>query len=131
MVGLLASPAIAHEVQISGNLGGTLHIEPNDAPRASQPSQAWFVLTRRGGQTIPLSNCNCHLAVYAEPYTSGEAPVQEPALTAVSAEGRQGIPGATITFPEAGAYIIVLSGRPVTTGLFTPFELRFSITVAR
>lgn len=124
-------PVSAHQVQVSGEVGGTLHIEPQDNPRAGVASQAWFALARRGGQTVPLSACHCQLQVYARPRRQGDAPILSPALQAVSAEGRQGIPGATVTFPRAGAYELVLRGRPVTSGAFTPFELRFPVTVAR
>lgn len=128
---LLATPAMAHEVELSGNVGGTLHIEPNDTPRTDQPSQAWFALTRRGGQAIPLSQCECRLAVYAQPYQSGDEPIAQPSLSAITTEGQPGIPGATLQFPRAGAYELILSGRPTTSGTFTPFQLRFSVIVAR
>ncbi|GAB4478760.1 MAG: hypothetical protein OHK0037_40830 [Elainellaceae cyanobacterium] len=124
-------PGLAHQVQVSGDVGGTVHIEPRDNPRAGTASPVWFALARRGGQTIPLSACNCQLAVYAQPRRQGDAPILSPALQAVSAEGREGVPGATVTFPRAGAYELVLRGRPVTSGAFTPFELRFLVTVTR
>jgi len=125
------SPATAHLVEVSGDVGGMIHIEPNDTPRAGEQSLTWFALTRRGGRVIPLASCNCRVAVYAQPHRSGNSPVTQPSLFAVSAEGYDGIPGANITFPRAGSYEIVLSGRPVVSGDFAPFELRFSITVAR
>ena len=128
---LLATPALAHQVHGSGEVGGTLHIEPNDTPRAGTASQVWIALTRRGGQTVPLSSCNCQLLVYSQPRSRNATPLQQPSLRAIAIEGRQGIAGTTLTFPQAGAYELVLRGRPVTSGAFTPFELRFSVTVAR
>ena len=128
---LLATPALAHQVHVSGEVGGTLHIEPNDTPRAGTASQVWIALTRRGGQTVPLSSCNCQLLVYSQPRRQNATPLQQPSLSAIAIEGRQGIAGTTLTFPQAGAYELVLRGRPVTSGAFTPFELRFSVTVAR
>jgi hypothetical protein len=129
--GFSSTMGSAHEVQISNDVGGTLHIEPNDNPKAGTASLAWFALTRRGGQSIPLSECNCSLMVYAQPRGQNDSPIQQPTLTATTAEGRQGIPSATITFPRAGAYELVLQGRPNSSGSFTPFELRFSVTVAQ
>ncbi|MCC5614872.1 hypothetical protein LC605_07255 [Nostoc sp. CHAB 5836] len=123
-------PASAHKVEISGDVGGTLHIEPNDNPRAGEPSQAWFALTRRGGKVIPLSQCNCQLAVYAEPYAAGEPPLLEPQLEPVAAERYQGIPGAEIVFPKAGIYELQLNGKPVSGARFRPFEFKFEVTVA-
>ncbi|MEA5617104.1 hypothetical protein VB711_04510 [Cronbergia sp. UHCC 0137] len=121
---------IAHKVKIAGDIGGTLHIEPNDNPRAGEPAQAWFALTRKGGKILPLKECNCQLSIYAEPHTPGEPPLLEPVLIPVQAERYQGIPGATITFPKPGAYQLELSGKPATGGSFQPFELKFDVTVA-
>jgi hypothetical protein len=127
---LLAIPVAAHRVETAADVGGTLHIEPNDQPRAGTPSLAWFALTRQGGESIALAECNCNLAVYADPHAENDAPLQEPSLKAISAEGYTEIPGAEITFPQVGSYDLVLSGEPVAEGDFQPFELSFPITVA-
>ncbi|MBD2346035.1 hypothetical protein [Anabaena subtropica] len=123
-------PATAHKVQVSTDVGGTLHIEPNDNPRAGEPTQAWFALTRKGGTAIPLQQCNCQLAVYAEPHIPGEPALLEPSLTSVNAERYQGIPGAKITFPKPGIYQLELSGKPTPGANFQPFEFKFEVTVA-
>ncbi len=122
------APALAHQVTVADNVGGTLHIEPNDVPRAGQEGLAWFALTRRGGQAIPLSACRCALSVYP---SSGGAAIATPALEAITAEGYRGIPSARLTFPRPGQYELVLTGRPVTENGFQPFTLRFDVTVAR
>jgi len=121
----------AHEVEVSGDVGGTMHIEPNDSPKAGAASLTWFALNRRGGQPIRLSDCNCSLAVYAQPRRPGDAPIQQLSLTAKTVEGRSGVPSANITFPRVGAYDLVLKGQPVTSGDFSAFELRFPVTVAQ
>ena len=123
-------PAFAHKVEVAGDVGGTLHVEPNDNPRAGEPSQAWFALTRRGGKVIPLSQCNCQLAVYAQPYAAGEPPLLEPQLQPVAAERYQGIPGAEVVFPKPGIYELQLNGKPVSGARFKPFEFKFEVTVA-
>ncbi|WP_141699640.1 hypothetical protein [Nostoc sp. KVJ20] len=123
-------PVSAHKVEVSGDVGGTLHIEPNDNPRAGEPSQAWFALTRRGGRVIPLSQCNCELAVYAQPYAAGEPPLLEPQLEPVSAERYKGIPGAEVVFPKPGIYELQLNGRPASGARFKPFNFKFEVTVA-
>jgi len=122
--------ASAHTVKISADVGGTLHIEPNDHPQAGQPAQAWFALTRKGGKAIALFECDCRLAVYAEPHIPKEPPLLEPPLKPVSAEGYQDTPGAEITFPKPGAYQLALTGKPAAGGSFKPFELKFQVTVA-
>jgi len=121
---------LAHTVKISADVGGTIHIEPNDNPRAGEGTQVWFALTRKGGKVIPLKDCNCQLAIYAEPHVTGEPALIQPPLKPIEIESYQGIPGAEVTFPKPGAYQLQLSGKPVTEGSFKPFELKFVVTVA-
>ena len=122
-------PASAHKVKIAEDVGATLHIEPNDNPRAGEPAQAWFALTRKGGKAIPLAECNCQLSVFSEPRTD-ESALLKPSLKSVVAEKYQGIPGADITFPKVGAYQLQLTGKPVNGESFKPFEFKFDVTVA-
>lgn len=121
---------LAHTVKISADVGGTVHLEPNDNPRAGEVTQAWFLLTRKGGQVIPLKDCHCQLAVYAEPHVTGEPALIEPLLKPIQAERYQGIPGTEFIFPKPGAYQLQLSGKSVNGGSFQPFELKFAVTVA-
>jgi hypothetical protein len=123
--------SVAHEVEVSGDVGGTMHIEPNDAPRAGTASLTWFALNRRSGQPIRLSDCKCVLSIYAQPRRQGDSPIQQPALQTSDVEGRPSVPSANITFPRAGAYDLVLQGQPVASGNFSEFLLKFSVTVAQ
>lgn len=123
--------ANAHQVEIAGDVGGTIHIEPNDTPKSGEYALAWFALTTRGGDVIPLTDCDCHLDIYHAPYTPGDKPFSCPDLRAISSEGYEGIPGADVKFPEPGAYDVVVTGESLTAGAFAPFELVFSVTVAR
>jgi hypothetical protein len=119
----------AHEVEVSGDVAATFHLEPNHNPRAGQPARVWFALTRRGGQIIPLEQCNCKLAVYPKNRKDGDKPLMRPPLTAIFAEKYQGIPGANIVFPKAGLYELKLSGTAKTKASFKPFELSYTVTV--
>jgi hypothetical protein len=123
------SPVSAHKVQISKDVGGTLHIEPNDNPQAGKAALTWFALTRKGGHVIPLQQCNCQLAVYAEP-RKGSKPLLQPPLKAVSSGGYKNIPGAEIVFPKPGSYQLELRGTPKAGVNFQPFQLNFNVTVA-
>ncbi len=127
---LFIPPASAHKVKITEDVGATLHIEPNDNPRAGEPAQAWFALTRKGGKAIPLAECNCQLSVFAEPRKPDELALQKPSLKSVIAEKYQGIPGADIIFPKPGAYELQLTGKPINSESFKPFEFKFEVTVA-
>lgn len=124
------SVASAHNVKTTADVGGTLHIQPNDNPRAGEPSQVWIALTRKGGKVIPLKECSCQLAVYAEPHSPKEPALLEPPLQAITAERYKGIPGSEITFPKPGAYLLQLSGKPASGESFQPFKLKFEVTVA-
>lgn len=118
--------ASAHQTQISDGVGGTHHIEPNDTPRAGEPSQAWFALTQAGGAAIGLSDCDCELVLYG----AGEEAIATPALTAIAVEGLTDVPGAELTFPQVGAYVLTLTGSPKGAADFSSFRLDFPVTVA-
>ncbi|MGL5061076.1 MAG: hypothetical protein ACRC62_13970 [Microcoleus sp.] len=120
---------LAHEVEVSGDVAATFHLEPNHNPRAGQSARVWFALTRRGGQIIPLEQCNCQLAVYPKGYKGGDKPLMRPPLKAVAAEKYQGIPGADIVFPKAGVYELELSGSAKNRANFKPFKLTYTVTV--
>lgn len=115
-------------MELSRDVGATLHIEPDDTPKAGEVTQLWFALTRKGGVAIPLADCDCALAVYTTPVAA--EPWLEPELTPISAEGYAAIPGAQFTFPAVGAYELVLTGQPQANQNFAPFELRFEVLVA-
>ena len=127
---MLIPRASAHKIETAEDVGATLHIEPNDTPRAGEAAQTWFALTRKGGKIIPLTECDCSLSVYSSPRTAEAKPIAQPSLQPISAERYQGIPGTEITFPKPGAYQLELSGKPANDDSFTPFQLKFDITVA-
>lgn len=122
-------PAQAHKTEVSGDVAGTWHLEPNHSPKAGESARVWVALTQQGGQVIPLEQCDCSLAVYAT-NQPGAAPVIQPTLQAISPEQFQNIPGADITFPAVGEYRIVLTGRPRAEATFAPFELSYTTLVA-
>jgi hypothetical protein len=129
-LGLLITPALAHNVEVSGDVAATFHLEPNHNPKAGEPAQVWFALTRKGGQIIPLEQCNCKLAVYSQPRSQDNSPVLAPPVKAISADGYQNIPGAEIVFPKVGAYELELNGTPKAGVNFKPFQLNYEVTVA-
>lgn len=126
---LVALPAQAHKTEVSGDVAGTWHLEPNHSPKAGEPARVWVALTQQGGQVIPLEQCDCTLAVYAA-HQAGAEPVMQPTLQAMSPERFQNIPGAEITFSDLGEYRLVLTGRPRAEATFAPFELSYTAVVA-
>ena len=135
---LVASPAIAHNIKTSGDVAALFHIEPNHNPKAGEPSKAWFALTKKGGESIPLEQCDCQLAIYPDTDKPGgaekadekkPAPISQPQLKAISAEKYQGVPGAEVVFPSSGVFTLELSGRPKNGANFEPFTLSYDVTV--
>lgn len=126
---MLNLSVFAHEIEVSGDVAVTFHLEPNHNPQAGKPAQIWFALTRRGGQVIPLSQCNCQLAVYSQPRKPNDKPLMQPQLKSISAEKYQGIPGTEITFPKAGGYELELKGTAKGGGNFKPFQFKYTVIV--
>lgn len=124
------TPAVAHNIQVLGDVAGTWHIEPNHNPKAGEPARAWVALTRKGWKIIPQKETNCQMAVYSQPRKPGESPVLQPTVQAISVEKYQGIPGADIVFPNTGIYQLELSCTPKTEGSFQPFQMKYDVTVA-
>lgn len=126
---LLVSPANAHLTDVSSDVAGTWHIEPNHNPKAGEPAEVWVALTQHGGRIVPLDQCDCQLTVY-QGSGAKAVPVLQPSLQAIAAEKYQGIPGAEVVFPQIGQYQLKLTGRPKAAASFQPFELSYIVTVA-
>jgi hypothetical protein len=124
---LLAAPVLAHTVKVTGDVAAIFHVEPNHNPRAGQQALIWAALTKRGGQGIPLSQCNCQMAIYSSP--RGSQPIARLSLRSINAEQYRGAIAANATFPRAGRYEIELSGSPKAGASFQPFRLTYSVSV--
>lgn len=121
--------AVAHNIQTDGTVGATFHIEPDHNPRAGEPATAWFALTKSGGESLPLAQCDCRLQVYNRA-ANADTPVLTPPLKAIAAEQYRDIPGAEIVFPQAGIYELEISGAPKAGAEFEPFSLTYSVTIS-
>jgi len=119
---------IAHEVKTSQGVGGTIHIEPNDRPVVGKKSRIWIALTRRGGELIPYSKCNCRLEVRSLTDRNIRFTVANP-LSII--ERYLGLPSMEVIFPQVGRYELQLSGSPREGADFSPFELTFTTNVGR
>ncbi|MBF2050737.1 MAG: hypothetical protein IGS54_25810 [Elainella sp. C42_A2020_010] len=127
---LLVFPANAHKTEVSGNVAGTWHIEPNHSPKAGEPTQVWVALTQQGGAILPLEQCDCQLTLYEGNAKNFVPLLEQPPLRAIAADNYQGIPGAEVIFPQIGQYQLKLVGRPKAGASFQPFELTYTVTVA-
>ncbi len=124
-----SAPIFAHEVEVSGNVAATFHLEPNHNPKAGETAQVWFALTQKGGKIVPFSNCQCQLVVYREPRSTKDSPMMTLTLQSVSAEQYQDIPGADVVFPNPGQYQLELTGSPKNGANFNPFQFSYSVIV--
>ncbi|MGB3514449.1 MAG: hypothetical protein WBA93_35605 [Microcoleaceae cyanobacterium] len=126
-----SSPFIlkAHNVEVSEDVACTFHITPNHNPKVGKSSLAWFSLTRKGGKSIPFSECNCELNVYSQPRAPESKPIMNPDLKGIDTEQYQEIPGAEITFPKAGVYELEIIGSAKDGESFKPFKFNYSVTV--
>ncbi|MGI0492254.1 hypothetical protein ACN4EG_10595 [Alkalinema pantanalense CENA528] len=115
---------LAHNVQTEGKVGVLFHIEPGHNPKAGEPAQAWFALTREGGDPISLDQCACKLTVY-----DGPTAIATPTLKALSPERYSSVPGADVIFPKAGLYRLELKGQPKTGEDFNTFQVSYEVTV--
>jgi hypothetical protein len=125
---LPAPVRIAHEVKTSQEVGGTIHIEPNDRPVAGKKSRIWIALTKRGGELIPYGKCNCQLEVRSLTDRNIKFTVANP-LAII--ERYLGLPSMEVTFPQVGRYELRLSGSAREGEDFSPFELTFTTNVGR
>jgi hypothetical protein len=116
------SPVLAHELVRDGNVAALMHTDPDDAPLVAKPTAVFFELNQRGGKAIPLAQCACTLNVYAGSVRAGARPVIRGAL-------RQGKGQllSSVTFPAAGAYTMVLQGKPKSGTPFPPFKLSWAV----
>ncbi|NJL90404.1 MAG: hypothetical protein HC916_11905 [Coleofasciculaceae cyanobacterium SM2_1_6] len=126
----LSAPAIAHEVQVVGDVAGTWHVEPNHNPQAGEPALIWVALTKQGGEIVPLSTADCQMDIYRQPQTAADAPIVSPNLKAINVETYRGIPSAEVIFPQAGIYTAKLNCTPKNPADFSPLRMEYNITVA-
>jgi hypothetical protein len=126
---VMAKPMLlAHEVRVSQDVGGTIHIEPNDRPVIGRKTRIWIALTRRGGISIPYEQCDCQMEVRS--LTNRQIQVQiSPSLSIINRY--LGMPSLEVIFPEVGRYEIKIVGTPRHDAKFKPFELVFKTNVGR
>jgi len=119
---------IAHEVRTSQEVGGTIHIEPNDRPIAGKKTRIWIALTKRGGEIIPYEKCNCQMEVRS----LSDRSIKFTLSNSLNVIARYfGLPSLEVTFPQIGRYELKLSGSPREGENFAPFELTFTTNVGK
>jgi hypothetical protein len=127
LLGYSGGSAYSHELAAYKDVGALMHIEPSDDPKVGVPSKVWFDLVKKGGQKISLAQCNCVFSLYKG---AEKKPLAQPTLVSSTAKETKSVLSAQVTFPERGAYTLVLTGKPKeqkTFDPFTPFKLRWTV----
>ena len=127
---LLSTSLSAHQTQPSktGKVNVMIHLDPNDSPIAGKATLTWFMLTRSNNKMIAPASCACQVNVYN---ASGQVIMRGLPLTTMAVAGHEKGHEAIqtmITFPQPGAYKVMLSGKSKDKS-FDPFETKFSVTV--
>lgn len=116
---LFAVPVQAHFLAVDGSIGATLHIDPDDAPKAHSPATFFFDIADRTNK-FQLANCNCHVII------SESGHVLSSNNLAVTGFSQSSL---SFTFPGLDVYKIELIGKPEATGQFQPFTISWNIRV--
>ena len=116
---LTASPASAHILKTDGSIAAVLHIDPDDQP-ASGTSTPYYLFIDDTTNRFTFAGCDCIVTVKK----GSRVIVTEPLRL-----DTQSVPSGTVTFPEPGAYDLVVSGAPRVSGAFQPFTFDYLVRV--
>jgi hypothetical protein len=110
----------AHSLKIDGSMAAILHTTPDDNPVSGRPSKYLLFFDDASGR-FALSACNCTVVI-----REGNKVIATQTLFSLA----QTIPGGTVTFPKAGVYDLVVTGRPIKSDTFQQFTLDYPLRVA-
>lgn len=112
---LIGAQAVsAHQTTTNKGVTVTLHVTQDDEPVAGQPSQIIVTKVRAGSYRFRWSRCKCYLKASD---TQGRVVLNR----------QVGSRSTRITFPRAGAYEIVFTGRVHRNGRSKRFRTTFAI----
>ncbi len=122
-----ANIASAHVVQTDGSVSVLFHVDPDDDPVIGEQALLWFSVDDITSRFDP-AQCDCRVSIIRE--ESNEQLLNMPllALTQGPSIFNYQIP---FTFPEAGVYLIVITGSPKSANAFQPFTLQYDLRVTR
>lgn len=117
---LFAPSASAHTLKTDGTISASLHLQPDDDPISSKPTE-YVLFLNDSTRRFSFSNCDCTVAVTRDGKTVSTESMQL---------NTQHIVGGSITFAQPGAYEIIFEGAPKSSSTFQPFTLRYAEQVA-
>lgn len=93
--------ASAHTIKTDKSVGVIIHIEPHDKPRAREQSTLYVEFSKKDGH-FDLSDCSCTATI-----TKDNQTIQTTTMTQSESNTISKTP---VVFPEAGLYVITISG---------------------
>lgn len=124
VLGLIYSPAQAHDAVNAGNVQMTWHTDTNERLQVNADTtlSMWLKVE---GKPLTLSQCRCTLLLYA-----GEVnPRVRPTVLKLQ-PGQDGEWNALVTVTQAGPYSLLLDGKPLNLSDFAPFRMPLKLTAA-
>lgn len=115
----LPAQVFAHESKESGNTVILVHVNPFDTPVANKPAGVRVVVTQVEGN-FPVDECDCKATISYK----GKPLVTQSLFTDGEISSL-----VKIVFPQAGIYEVEVTGTPLRTKAFEPFDLKFDIRV--
>jgi hypothetical protein len=111
--------ASAHVLQTDGDIGGVLHINPDDAPVSGQDTN-YVISFQDTSNRFTLDNCLCGISIKegSETVSSTKMVVSSDIVTEDH-----------FTFPKPDIYTLIATGKPKRIGDFQPFKLIYTIRV--
>ncbi len=114
-----AAPVSAHVLQVDGEIGVTVHIDPDDDPVANQQLGINLTIQDKSNRFAQVADCTCTLTV-----RSGEQTLQTIPLNFTGSKAL-----VSYTFPQNGTYNLTVKGDPKTANAFQPFAVNFQYYV--
>lgn len=120
-----AAPALAHDTVSAGGVSITMFTDAGDKLRLNADTPVIFEL-QHAGKSLALQSCRCTLLVYPGTPSARLPPLLSLPLKRLP-DGRT---GALVNVTVAGAYTLVLDGRPLRSGSFDAFRVQYSLPAA-
>lgn len=119
-----SAPAAAHILSTHGDIGGVIHLTPDDDPYILEVTEGSIEIKDRSGN-FKSSNCDCELVIYraGKEIYRDYASIRQDDISAVA--------NFNYTFPAKDIYTISLIGKPESNANFSEFELKYDFRITR
>lgn len=120
----VSAPVAAHILKTDGDIGGVIHLNPDDDPYIHEKTEGGIEIKDKSGK-LRAVDCNCEIVISqagAEIYRQAANTVQQDAAV---------VANFSYTFPAKDIYTISIIGKPRTAGKFEEFELKYDFRITR